>query len=107
MSITAGTFCVSCSLKNTHYSCRNVAHFPRPKGRHQRYFSREILMFFAEQKPIWNHRVTQLVLVALGKNTMFLAALLARKSRRGRVLQLAMRAADRRTRAAAAAHIDR
>jgi hypothetical protein len=32
-------------------------------------------MFFAEQKPIWNHRVTQLVLVALGKNTMFLAAL--------------------------------
>src|SRR6202158_1725246 len=83
MSITAGTFCVSCSLKNTHYSCRNVAHFPRPKGRHQRYFSREILMFFAEQKPIWNHRVTQLVLVALGKNTMFLAALLARKSRRG------------------------
>jgi hypothetical protein len=31
-------------------------------------------MLFAEQKPSWNHRVTQLVLVALGKNTMFLAS---------------------------------
>jgi hypothetical protein len=40
--------------------------------------------FFAEQKSIWNHRVTQLVRLAPGENTMFLTALLARKSRRGR-----------------------
>src|ERR1035441_137793 len=40
-------------------------------------------MLFTEQKPISNPGVTQLVLVALEKNTMFLAALLARKSRRG------------------------
>ena len=44
----------------------------------------EMLMFFAEQKSIWNHRVTQLVRLAPGKNTMFLTALSARKSRRGR-----------------------
>src|ERR1700730_5870531 len=41
-------------------------------------------MVFAEQKSIWNHRVTQLVRLAPGENTMFLTALSARKSRRGR-----------------------
>ena len=54
--------------------------FSSPKRTSPALFFREILLFFAEQKPIWNHRVTQLVLVALGKNALFLPTLLARKS---------------------------
>src|ERR1017187_5978076 len=42
-------------------------------------------MLFTEQKLTRNHRDTQRVLVALGKNSLFLAALLARKSRGGLV----------------------
>jgi len=37
-------------------------------------------MFFTEQKPIYDQRLTEQVLVALGKNALFLPILLARKS---------------------------
>jgi hypothetical protein len=36
------------------------------------YFSREIFMFFTEQKPVYNPWLAMVTCVALGKNTRFL-----------------------------------
>jgi hypothetical protein len=47
----------------------------------RRYFARQILPLFAEQKPTEIHGFAQPARVALGKNTLFLPALLTPKTR--------------------------
>jgi hypothetical protein len=42
------------------------------KASRRRYSSREILMFFTGQKPVYNPWLARVTCVALGKNTLFL-----------------------------------
>src|SRR5476649_1026876 len=57
--------------------------FSRSKNRSSTLFFRGISLFFVEQKPTSNQWFTWNEVLTLGKNTLFLLALLARKSRRG------------------------
>jgi len=53
----------------------------------QRYFARQILTLFAEQKPTESHGLAQPARVAPGKNTLFLPALLVPKTSRPHAAQ--------------------
>src|SRR5450759_3250734 len=57
--------------------------FSRSKNRSATLFFRGISLFFLEQKPTSNQWFTWNEVLTLGKNTLFLPALLARKSRGG------------------------